>query len=106
MSVHLQSMISPGSSDRMLDQDSNSRQKELKNTVMSSIPRNSLRVLGTLKSNTFLSFLRSICNLGRVNMCTKICKCLVKNCYLLACNQNFTCRSCGRTFRKVATCLS
>jgi len=106
VSVHLQGAFSPCSSDRVLDQDANSRQNLLRNMTMPSIPRNSLRLLGTLKSNTFMRFLGSICNPYGVNMCPKISSRLVKNWLLLAFNQNFSSRSHCRTFRRVATCSS
>ena len=106
VSDDLQGAFSPCSYDRVLDQDANSRQNLLKNMTTPSIPRNSLRLLGTLKSNTFLRFLESTCKLSRVNMYPKISRRLVKNWHLLAFNQNFSSKSHCRTFRKVAICSS
>jgi len=106
VSVHLQGAFSPCSSDRVLDQDVNSGQNLLKNITTPSIPRNALRLLGTLKSNTFLRFWGSICNPSGVYICPKMSRRLVKNWHLLAFNQNFMSRTRCRTFRKVATCSS
>jgi len=68
VSVHLQGAFSPYSSDRVLDQDANSGQNLLRNMTTLSMPRSSRRLLGTLKFNTFLRFLGSICNPSGVNM--------------------------------------
>jgi len=106
VSVHLQGASSPCSSDRVLDQEANSGQNLLRNMTTPSIPRSSRRLLGTLKSNTYLRFLGAICNPSGVNMYPKISRRLVKHWHLLAFNQNFSSSSRCRTFRKVATCSS
>jgi len=106
VSIHLQGAFSPCSSDRVLDQDANSRHNLLKNMTTPSILHNSLRLMGPLKSNTFLRFLGSIYNPSGVNMGPKISRRLMKNWHLLAFYQNFSCKSRCRTFRTVATCSS
>ena len=79
VSVHLQGAFLPCSSYRVLDQETNSGQDLIRNMTTPSIPRSSRRLLGTLKSNTFLRFLGSICNPSGVNICPKISRRLVKN---------------------------
>jgi len=88
VSVHLQGAFSPCSSDRGLDQEAKSGQNLLGNMTMPSIPRSFQWLLGTLKSNTFLHLLGSICNPSGVNICPKISRRVVKNWHLLALNQN------------------
>jgi len=86
VTVHLQGAFSACSSDRVLDQEANSVQNLLRNMITPSIPRSSRRLLGTLKFNTFLRFLGSICNPSGVNICPNISRHLVKNWHLLAFN--------------------
>ena len=102
VSVHLQGAFLPCSSDRVPDQDAKSGQNWHRNMTMLSIPRNARRLLETLKSNSFLRFLRSIWNLPEVNICTKISRRLVKKWHLLAFNQDFSSRSHCRTLPKAA----
>jgi len=106
VSVHPQAVFSPCSFDRIHDQEANSGQNLLRNMTMPRMPHSSQQLPGTLKSNSFLRFLGSICNLSGVNMCPKISRRLVKNWQLLAFNQNLSSRSRCRTFHKVATWMS
>ena len=72
VSVYLQDVFSPCSSDRVLPLEANSRQNLLRNMTTLSIPLKSRRLLETLKSNTFLHFLRSLCNPSGVTICANI----------------------------------